>query len=212
MITVEGKLKLFNKVVVEKIKREEDAVLRDLESKRKKLLDDQRKASTEKADQFLKAIIDEAYEDRKAMLARTKSDLKRRLLEERQTLIDYLAGAVLKRFRAFVEEADYALYLKNLVYRNKSDLKNFGVLTVMLDKEYFQRDKAIVESAFKELGILVGAYVESEEDLVGGCIFYNESTSVLIDGSLLALIEEHRSEIGQRLYMMLNEVGDKGDE
>ncbi|MBN2898189.1 MAG: hypothetical protein JXO44_05365 [Clostridia bacterium] len=212
MITVEGKLKLFNKVVVEKIKKEQDVVLKELELQRKKLLEDQREESTKKADQFLKAIIDEAYEDKKAMLAREKSELKRQLLKERQVLIDHLAEAVLKRFRAFVDEPDYVLYLQNLVHRYLNDLETFGALTVMLEGQHFERDREIVRATLKALGLTAGGYIESEEDMVGGCIFYNEAGDVLIDGSLASLIGEHRSEIGQRLYVMLNEVGDEGDE
>lgn len=209
MITVESKLELFNKVVLEKMKKERRDVIDTSDRQREELLASQKVRSTKKADDFLKAIIDEAYEDKKAMLARAKSDLKRQVLTQRQLLIDHLADAVLRRFEAFVDEASYRDYLEGLVHKHQSDLEEFGAFTVVLEATRFERDKALIMDALTARGLKAKDYLESEDHLVGGCVFYKESQDVLIDGSLLSLIEEHRIEIGQRMYVMLNEVGDQ---
>jgi len=211
VITVESKLELFNKVVLEKVKRERAEMLKKLEEEKENLLESQKNDSIEKADHFLKAIIDEAYEDKKAMLARAKSDFKKQVLNQRQALIDQLAESVLRRFEAFVNEPSYSAYLEGLVDQHKEDLKGFGGFTVVLEGRYFERDKAIVKNALETIGLFAKAYIESQETVVGGCIFYNESEDILIDGTLVSLIEEHHREIGQRMYVMLNEVGDQNE-
>jgi vacuolar-type H+-ATPase subunit E/Vma4 len=211
VITVESKLELFNKVVLEKAKRERAEMLKKLEKEKENLLEAQKNESIKKADHFLKAIIDEAYEDKKAMLARAKSDLKKQVLNQRQALIDQLAESVLRRFEAFVNEPSYSAYLEGLVDQHKEDLKGFGGFTVVLEGRYFERDKAIVKHALETIDLFAKAYIESPETVVGGCIFYNESQDILIDGTLVSLIEEHHREIGQRMYVMLNEVGDQNE-
>lgn len=211
MITVESKLELFNKVVLEKMRQERHAVMDTINRQREDLLAAQKVTSTKKADDFLKAIIDEAYEEKKAMLARAKSDLKKQVLNQRQLLIDHLSDAVLRRFEAFVDEHSYRDYLEGLVQEHQSDLEAFGAFTVVLEGHHFERDKDMIMAALSAKGLKAKAYLESDEHLVGGCIFYNESKDILIDGSLVSLIEEHRIEIGQRMYVMLNEVGDQND-
>lgn len=78
MITVESKLDLFNKVVLEKIKKEQRRVLDEIEEKREQALANQEKESSKKADVFLRTIIEEAYDDRKSLLARAKIDKKQK--------------------------------------------------------------------------------------------------------------------------------------
>lgn len=211
MITVESKLDLFNKVVLEKIKEEEAQLIEMLEVKRQEAIKVQKKESAIKADLFLRAIIEEAYDDKKAMLARAKSDMKKQVLSRRQLLIDHLSESVLKRFEAFVVESSYEYYVSKMIEQHKEDLRGFGSFLVMLDKKNFLRDKEIVEKALKVVGLNRGVYEKSEEPLVGGCVVYNENKDTLIDLSLLSLIEDHHKEIGQRMYRMLNEVGERND-
>lgn len=211
MITVESKLDLFNKVVLEKIKEEEAELIEMLEIKRQEAIKVQKKESTIKADLFLRAIIEEAYDDKKAMLARAKSDMKKQVLSRRQLLVDHLSESVQKRFEAFVVEPSYEYYVSKMIEQHKEDLRGFGSFLVVLDKKNFLRDKEIVEKALKVIGLHTGVYEKSEESLVGGCVVYNESKDTLIDLSLLSLIEDHHKEIGQRMYRMLNEVGERND-
>lgn len=208
MITVEKKLKLFNKVVLEKAKEDKKEVLVELEKQKDAAFKVQKEESTEKADLFLRAIIDEAYEDKKAMLARAKSDLKKRVLSQRQSLINDLEEAVLKRFERFSEEFSYRAYIEETVENHYDDLMEFGKFSVELSDKNFDRDKQFFQEVLSEVGLQASCYIKSEEELVGGCIFYNEAKDVLIDVTLRSLLEEHRKEIGQRMYMMLNEVGE----
>jgi len=208
MITVENKIELFNKVVLEKIKKEQDRLITELDEKRRDTLALQEAESTEKADLFLRAIIEEAYEDKKTMLARAKSDMKKKVLSQRQGLIDHLADAVLKRFEYFVEEPAYEAYVIQMIVGHKKDLEEFNKFFVALDSHHFDRDKRIVAKGLEAIGLSALAYEECSDSIVGGCIFYNEGKDVLIDGTLVSLIEGHRKEIGQRMYLMLNEVGE----
>lgn len=208
MITVEKKLKLFNKVVLEKAKEDKKNILIELEKHREAAFKLQKEESTEKADSFLRAIIDEAYEDKKAMLARAKSDLKKRVLNQRQSLINDLEEAVLKRFERFANEFSYKTYIDETIENYYEDLMDFGNFSIELADKNFNRDKQFFQEALSKVNLKAGAYIKSEEELVGGCIFYNETKDILIDATLRSLLEEHRKEIGQRMYLMLNEVGE----
>jgi vacuolar-type H+-ATPase subunit E/Vma4 len=211
MITVESKLDLFNKVVLEKIKKEQKELENVLEEKKIKALKEQEKVSTKKADLFLRAIIDEAYEDKKTLLAKAKSERKHRVLSERQDLINQLAEAVLNRFEQFVAESGYVRYIDQIVNTYQEDLKDFGRFTLVVNKKHFERDVAFFKEAFEAMPIKPDTYEPSQVNIVGGGIFFNEERNVLIDATLVSLLEEHRKEIGQRMYIMLNEVGDAYD-
>lgn len=211
MITVESKLDLFNKVVLEKIKKEQNELEQALEEKKIKALKEQEKESNKKADLFLRAIIDEAYEDKKTLLAKAKSERKHRVLSERQDLINQLAEAVLNRFEQFVAESGYERYIDQIVNTYQEDLKDFGRFTLVVNKKHFERDVALFKEAFESMPIKPDAYEPSQVNIVGGGIFFNEERNILIDATLVSLLEEHRKEIGQRMYIMLNEVGDAYD-
>lgn len=211
MITVESKLDLFNKVVLEKIKKEQHQLERELEEKKVKALVEQEKESSKKADLFLRAIIDEAYEDKKTLLAKAKSERKHRVLSERQNLINQLAEAVLNRFEQFVAESGYEDYIDQIVSTYQEELKDFGRFTLVVNKKHFDRDVTFFKRVFESRAIKPYAYEPSRVNIVGGGIFYNEERNILIDATLVSLLEEHRKEIGQRMYIMLNEVGDAYD-
>lgn len=148
---------------------------------------------------------------KKTLLAKAKSQRKQRVLYERQSLINQLAEAVLSRFEQFVAESGYESYVEQIVTDYHEDLKDFGRFTLVVNKKNFEKDVALFKLAFERINMAPENYVASQVNIVGGGIFYNEEKNILIDATLLSLLEEHRKEIGKRMYIMLNEVGDAYD-
>ena len=94
MITIDSKVDLFNKVVLEKIELEYNRQLEEIEVANEMLLSNYQKEAAKKAEAFVDKMTKEAEVERKRMLSKVKGEIKGRVLNTRAHLLDDLMLAV----------------------------------------------------------------------------------------------------------------------
>lgn len=207
MITVQDKLKLFTKRIIEKRQEAYDEKVHQLEDKmvvelaeRKKMLERDRKRYEET---LLKGIKSEKAQ----RLSNARSERKRRLLLKRKTMIDTLLEGVKEYTKSFVKSDKYKKYLLDLLHDHKEDimrLERFQMYLNTDDMQYADELKKLLES----FGCICDAVEVYERPLIGGMIFYQTDGALRIDLTLDSTIEDNKKYMGQLIYDLLEEAGE----
>ncbi|MCH4889379.1 hypothetical protein EZV73_17405 [Acidaminobacter sp. JC074] len=207
MITVNDKLKLFTKRIIDRQQDAYDEKVEGLENKmvielaeRKKMLERDR---ARYEDSLLRGIKNE----RSQRLSNARSERKRRLLLKRKTMIDELLSGVKAYTKEFVETEDYEKYLKNIFVKNRDMMASLGAFTVYVNEKDTKYKDMLLDQC-KALDLLCESVEKSDKRILGGVIILKADKTTRLDFSLDSVIEDNRKYMGQLIYDMLEEAGE----
>lgn len=207
MITVNDKIKLFTKRIIDlqqeaydkKVETLEKQMLVDLEERKKVLMRDRKKYEAT----LLKGINNERVQ----RLSNARSERKRRLLLKRKEMIDVLLAGVKAYTEDFVETESYELYLMNMFKKHADIIKTIGAF----DMELNERDlkyKETLYGFFESLNLSCENIRVCPKKILGGAIIIKTDKSTRLDLSLDSVIEDNKKYMGQLIYDMLEEAGE----
>jgi vacuolar-type H+-ATPase subunit E/Vma4 len=211
IITVEDKLELFRKAVLEKVEKEYEEKLNILEGKNAATVEEYEVTVIQKSKDYVKALTDQADYERRMLISKAKGKVRTSLMQKRQGIVEELIDLVRSEASKYTKTAEYEKYLKGAVASSSSELKRFKKIIIALDKNDFDNAKAILEKELAGAGFGKESFQfeVADEEIIGGVKFYNEGKSIRIDESFASLIEENSKLIGQYVYDMISEAGEK---
>lgn len=208
MITVQDKLKLFTKRIVDLRRKAYDEKVRELEehmvvelAERKKMLERDRKRYEES---LLKGIKEEKMQ----RLSNARSEKKRRLLLKRKTMIDTLLEGVKSYTKEFVVTDDYGQYLDSLIDDYIDTIKELNHFKLYMNELDHNKHKERIMAKLAKYDCTCEGIAIYEKPLIGGLIFYKSDGTTRIDLSLDSIIEDNKKYMGQLIYNMLEEAGE----
>lgn len=213
MITIENKLELFRKAVLQKVIDEYEAKIKHIEVENKKELEAFEVSVNEKKEAFIKQMETKANDERRRMLSKAKSESKKKVLHRRNVLIDELLEAVRDRIHLFVESEIYAMFLRDNLKATLERFHEFDAIIVELTQhDHFHFGEMIETSlhkaGYKNKDIKI---ISTDEDIIGGFVVYDGARKVRIDFSLAAVISDNKRFMGQLVYDVIDEAGDSND-
>ncbi len=207
MITVNDKLKLFTKRIIDRQQEAYDDKVDSLENKmvvelkeRKKMLERDR---SRYEDSLLKGIKNE----RSQRLSNARSERKRRLLLKRKTMIDELLMGVKAYTKEFVTTAEYEMYLKDILKEHRDVINHLGAFQIYVNKNDFKFKDILIRQC-RELELSCESVIEYDKRMLGGVIILKSDQTTRLDFSLDSVIEDNRKYMGQLIYDMLEEAGE----
>lgn len=210
MITVNDKLKLFTKRIIEtkqkeydeKVAKLEGEMLSEFAERKETLLRDRVKYETS----LLKGIKSE----RDQRLSNARSEKKRRLLLKRKEMIDSLIEGVKKYTIEFTNSDEYEKYLINTVKENINLIRTMDEFILYLREEDYLKYKDILRKLLLDGGIDLNKFLINKYDskILGGLVMIKKDGSTRLDLSLDAVIVENREYMGRLIYKILEEAGE----
>ncbi|MBN2795156.1 MAG: hypothetical protein JXR88_07105 [Clostridia bacterium] len=208
MITVNDKLRLFSKRIVEKRQLEYDAKVVALEEKmasefasRQVLLEKER---MKYEDSLLKGVKKEKHQ----RLANARSEKKRRLLLKKRTMIDTLLEGVKTYAQEFVNSEAYFGYLGQVIEKHYEIIAHLGHFEVYLNQKDYHDRRYGLSKVFKHLGLSCDEFHVYEKPIIGGMILMKKDQTTRLDLSIDSVIEDNRRYMGQLIYNILEEAGE----
>jgi vacuolar-type H+-ATPase subunit E/Vma4 len=207
MITVQDKLNLFTKRIVERRQDAYDQKVQALEEKMVVELADRKKMLERDRKRYEESLLKGVRSERLQRLSNARSEKKRRLLLKRKTMIDVVLEGVKDYTLQFVESDTYENYLLDLVSEHVSTVKDLGCFDLYLrqkDMQYADKLDALLRGKSCNLGEIM-VY---DKPILGGVIFYQVDGNVRVDLSLDSIIEDNKKYMGQLIYDLLEEAGE----
>ncbi len=189
--------------VIGDVQKEAEAALLNAENQAKETL----RIAKEEADQNYRTIVAEAKAkseaEKRKIASVTEVDIRNRLLQTKEELVDEAFQKALQKLRAFAQTEEYRTYLLTSIEEiaKKIDKKNLVVEVNAKDKEWLTLDT--LKSASKKLNVQFQISPQTD-DFIGGCKIHSADGKIVFDGTLdnklAELKPQLRTEIARQLF------------
>lgn len=206
MITIEDKLDIFYKIVLEKEKEESLKVLDEIEEKNKATLAKHRERLFKVKDDIIEKSIKNGEVKKDELISQEIVEARKRIFTKKEGLLDDLILSLEKKAKDFVNSEEYSQYLLDGIGRVLKDIEDKYIIIYLKNE-----DRLRLSGSIAKIGIEIGKKISFEnatEDIIGGFIVSDIDKKYLIDESFKGKIEENKYLIGEELYSTLGKAGD----
>lgn len=200
MITIEEKLKLFTKIVYDKVEKENQRAIDNFNSEYGNVIE-------QKKQEFIREVEEKTLQSQKNVEKEKLHILSRARIEEKRIIL----GKRMEIFEEAIQDMiNYAVkYTETDEYRDMF-LKEFKGAAMEMDRcsrldiYLTQRDKDRLMD--EVLNILGDKTVEFhiDDEIAGGFVMLDVEGSIKLDMSLLGRIQNSRDYIGERLFELIH--------
>lgn len=212
MITVEEKLDVFTKLVLEKVQKEYEEKRKEIEERNSKVIRKHRLEINDKAKRIVENMVSRGEIQKNRVISRAKVDSKRVVLSKKEELLEKLVKNIEVKAVQFTYEGDYKGYFESSLYEVLENLKNrASIILFLTDKDRSKYEEEALKIA-KEKGFDVEKVEIQSLDarMIGGVVGIDRDKTIKVDCSIKTRIEDSRNFIGEMLYEALSGEEDKG--
>lgn len=209
MITIEDKIELFRKIVLNKINddfKKNESYLED-----EKKTEDIRieKDAIDKSKSYIDKFVKKANEEKERATIEANKNSKEKILEIKNKFIDEVYQSLLETCSIFMNDERYLSIFEKLVNNVKDASDEFKEIRIYLLKKDFDEKLSDIQEIFKRVFTekKINYYI-SEYDFKGGFILYNEDESVKLNVSLESIVSYNRLFIGNEVHKLLEVDGE----
>ena len=202
--TIEDKISLFTKVVIERIEL-------DFQQKQKKLVEyyESRKTTLIKDNEERKRIAvaratKDAETKKQQEILKTRSALHLAVLKKRQEFVERIMDEVKKRTRAFVGTAEYVEFLKEAIKQVLSKFSANQFVNFSFSRNDLKNNQKVILSTIKSFRDEATYKIEAVDSLIGGVFVKSGDGRLEIDFTINTILEESNKLVGEILYSWLN--------
>ncbi len=205
MITVEGKLDVFTKLVLEKVQSEYEEKKKEIDKRNDEVIVKHREVMKNKADKITEDMAGRGEVEKNRLVSKAKIDKKRTVLIKKEELLTILVKKIEKMAFQFTYDDNYREYLRNSLIEVLDNLKNKEKIALYITDKDRDRFKDILEELIGSES-LNGEKAELhslDRGFIGGVIGVDEGRTIKVDCSIKTKIDDNKSLIGQALYREL---------
>lgn len=200
MITVEEKLKLFTKLVYDKIEKENQNEIDKYNKEYGNIIDEKKKEFEKQAEKMSSEKMKEIDKKKNQIISKAKVEEQKLLLQKKKEIFDEATEEIKNYSKEFTNSEDYKeLFLKSLKesMENLKESKNISFYVTEKDRDKF---KNIITEMYPDKNFKI----DVDDSLIGGFTVQDEDNNIKIDMSIMSKIESSKEVIGEKLYSMLH--------
>lgn len=202
--TIEDKISLFTKVVIEKIEL-------DFRQKQKKLVEyyESRKTTIIKDNEERKrTIVVKATKDaetkKQQIILKTRSSMHLAVLKKRQEFAARIMDEVKKRTRAFIGTAEYVEFLKEAIKQVLFKFSDDQLVSFSFSRKDIEDQREVILRTINFFRKETTYKIEVVDSLMGGVFVKSGDGRLEIDFTINTILEESNKLVGEILYSWLN--------
>ncbi|WP_027626814.1 V-type ATP synthase subunit E [Clostridium lundense] len=192
MVTIDDKLKLFSKIVFDKIDEEIRADLEVFEKEKEEVLKKEKeKIDTEKK-KSINIITKRSEIKGREIVSKAKIQSQKEILGLKENMINDLLEELKDKFKEYSQTEEYKSYLYKEIDSavKKYDEKEFTIYLAKNDYEKYKDElmKNILNNSVQ--------IKESKDDIIGGFILQDKDMKFRVDNTLLNNIYHSKEKVG----------------
>ena len=202
--TIEDKISLFTKVVIERIEL-------DFQQKQKKLVEyyESRKTTIIKDNEERKrTVVTRATKDaetkKQQIILKTRSAMHLAVLKKRQEFAERIMDEVKKRTRTFIGTAEYVEFLKEAIKQVLSKFSDDQFVSFSFSRNDIENKREVILRTIKSFRNEATYKIEVVDSLVGGVFVKSGDGRLEIDFTINTILEESNKQAGEILSSWLN--------
>jgi len=202
--SIEDKISLFTKVIIEKIefdcKQKEKKIVEYFENRKAKIIneqEEQKRTSVEKATK-------EAETKKQRLILKTRSEMHLAVLKKKREFTERLTSEVKKRIRDFVSTEEYGEFLKKAIKKVLSRISEKQFIILKFSENDIKHRQKMISETLKSIRDEKTYKIETDENLIGGIFAKSGDRRIEIDFTINTILEESDKLIGKVLSSRLN--------
>ncbi len=208
MITLDNKMELFSKVVLEKIKKEYNTTMKEIDKRHLIVREEKMQDLGNESQIYVRDMQSRAIEERKKIISKSKGQARKNILIKREELFIKLNELLVDKVKLFCSSEEYEPLLSKKINEILSDIVVLDGELIILCRE---NDSLMIEKILKNSGIDNPLKIVFDEHILGGFTMIHRLKGIKINLSLNSIIEENNVYIGSLIYELLEEAGDKSE-
>jgi V/A-type H+-transporting ATPase subunit E len=202
--TIEDKISLFTKVVIERIEL-------DFQQKQKKQVEyyESRKTTLIKDNEERKrTAVARATKDaetkKQQMILKTRSAMHLAVLKKRQEFVERIMDEVKKRTRAFIGTVEYVDFLMEAIKQVLFKFSDDQLVSFSFSRNDIENNREVILNTIKSFRDEATYKIEAVDSLIGGVFVKSGDGRLEIDFTINTILEESNKLVGEILSSWLN--------
>lgn len=210
MITVDEKIEVFTKIVLDRLEESYSVKISELDEETLEAVNIYKKKLMEKSRKFVEVHEENARDDSRKKISKVLSGVRNQMLRLKHDIVLELCDALKARVNEFRKTPDYLDFLKLRILKSVEELNRFTSIEVELLEEDYSRFGEVLASEMKMQGFDPEKvkWTPIKKGIMGGLIFYNGERTLKLDGSFDILLEDAEVVMGQLVAELLEERGE----
>ncbi|OFW53782.1 MAG: H(+)-transporting ATPase [Actinobacteria bacterium RBG_13_35_12] len=207
--TIEDKISLFTKVVLERIEL-------DFQQKQKKLVEyyESRKTTIIKDNEERKrTVVTRATKDaetkKQQIILKTRSAMHLAVLKKKQEFAEKIMDEVKQKTRAFIGTAEYVEFLKEAIKQVLSKFSDDQLVSFSFSRDDIENKREVILRTIKSFRNEAAYKIEAVDSLIGGVFVKSGDGRLEIDFTINTILEESNKLVGEVLSSWLNKEQEK---
>ena len=203
MTTIEDKLGLFSKIILDKVNEEKKEKLEEFNLEAQKRINIEQERIEELTRKLKLEVLKKANIKANEIVAKERLNKQREVLLLKDHLISDALDSVHEKLMNFVNGEEYKAYFIRTLQKTLEEIDkgNYYIIVLKRDYERFQSEieAATYEQSNRKLKLTI-----SEEDFIGGVMLKDFEGTFKIDNSILSSLQESKEIIGVRVMEVLS--------
>jgi V/A-type H+-transporting ATPase subunit E len=202
--TIEDKISLFTKVVIERIEL-------DFQQKQKKLVEyyESRKTTLIKDNEERKrtAVVratKDAETKKQQMILKTRSAMHLAVLKKRQEFVERIMDEVKKRTRVFIGTVEYVDFLMEAIKQVLFKFSDGQLVSFSFSRNDIENNREVILNTIKSFRDEATYKIEAVDSLIGGVFVKSGDDRLEVDFTINTILEESNKLVGEILSSWLN--------
>ena len=204
--SLEDKISLFTKVIVERIEldfqQKNKKLVKYYESQRSTIIKDNEKRKKE----AMASATKDAITKKQQIILRSRSTMHLEVLKKKQEFIERIIGEVKKKTKTFNSTAEYMEFLKEAIKQVLSRLSDCQFVNFSFSSDDIKNNQKVILSTIKSFRNEDTYKIEADNSLMGGVFVKSGDGRLEIDFTVNNIMEDSKRLIGEYLSSWLNEV------
>ncbi|MCR4431103.1 MAG: V-type ATP synthase subunit E [Tepidanaerobacteraceae bacterium] len=203
--TIEDKISLFTKVLIERIEH-------DFQERQKKLVEyyEARKADIikdfeEKRNSAMREAVKEAETKKQQMISKARSDMHLAVLKKRNEFAERIMKEVKEKARAFTDTPEYVEFLREAIRLVVQKFAGYEFVNFTFSRKDVESYRETILSAIKSSRDENTFSIKESDEMIGGIFAKSGDGRLEIDYTVNTTIEESRQLVGEMLSSRFGE-------
>ena len=205
MITVDDKIDVFTKIVLDRLEEAYSEKISELDAETYEAVREYEAKLKVKSRKFIEVNEENARSDVRKKLSKVVSGIRTQRLRLKHEIVLELCEALRERVQAFRKSEDYLEFLIQRIEQAAPELKAFDRIDVELLEEDLARYRDTLDPIFEGLDFEAARlnWRPVRKGLLGGLVFYDGGRTLKLDGSFDVLLENAEVVVGQLVAELL---------
>ena len=204
--SIEDKISLFTKVIVERIEldfqQKNKKLVKYYESQRSTIIKDNEKRKKE----AIASATKDAITKKQQVILRSQSTMHLEVLKKKQEFIERIIEEVKKKTRTFTSTVEYIEFLKEAIKQVLSRFSGNQFVNFSFSSDDIKNNQKVILSTIKSFRDEDTYKIEADNSLIGGVFVKSGDGRLEIDFTVNNIMEDSKKLIGEYLSSWLNEV------